>query len=50
MSKRKWIVLLSSLSLLFAMLACNIGVRKPAPTLTNVLPSSTPVSVEPSLT
>ncbi|MGA7193180.1 MAG: hypothetical protein WBW94_06065 [Anaerolineales bacterium] len=50
MSKRKWIVLLSSLSLLFAMLACNIGVRKPAPTLTNVLPSSISVSVEPSLT
>ncbi len=51
MSKRKWIVLLSSLSLFFALLACNMGVRKPAPTLTNGLPSNTPVIfIEPSLT
>ena len=51
MSKRKWIVLISGLSLLFATLACNIGVRRSVPTLTNSLPSNTPIiSAEPSLT
>jgi hypothetical protein len=51
MLKRKWIVLLSSLSLIFAVLACNMGVHKPAPTWANGLSSNTPIiSIEPSLT
>jgi len=51
MLKLKWIVLLSSLILIFAALACNMGVRKPASTSTNGLPSNTPViSIELSLT
>jgi len=56
MLKRKWIVLLSGLALLFAILACNVGVRKPASIASKGSPSNAPVvsgtvaSLEPSLT
>ena len=51
MSRRKSVIWIVGSSLILAMLACNIGVRKPVPILTNSLPSNTPgISVESSAT
>ena len=51
MSKQKIFILLSGLSLILAMLACNAAAPKPTPTAANGLPSDTPqVSLAPSLT
>ena len=51
MSRRKSVIWIAGSSLILAMLACNIGARKPAPIPTNSLPSNTPgISVESSAT
>jgi hypothetical protein len=51
MSKSKSILWISGLTLLLALLACNIGARPPAPKSKDVLPSATAgVSIEPSST
>ena len=51
MSRRKLVIGMAGLSLILALLACNIGARRPASIATNGLPLGTPsVSVVPSLT
>ena len=51
MSRRKSVIWIAGSSLILAMLACNIGARKPAPIPANSLPSNTPgISVESSAT
>jgi len=51
MSRRKSVIWIAGSSLILAMLACNIGARKPALIPTNSLPSNTPdISVESSAT
>ena len=51
MSGQKSIIWIAGSSLIVAMLACNIGARKPAPITAGGLPSNTPiVSIEPSAT
>ncbi len=51
MSKNKSVIWIAGSTLILGLLACNIGTRRPASSVTNGLPSGTPsVSVAPSLT